>query len=767
MPGAKVKIGKRVSALFGKVFKKELKMGKPVIVDKHDSASALHKGADTLHGNPATAQNSKADSAGIFQKLTQKVSSGGTISYGYDYGVIPFTTNTTMPLGFNKTEGNFKIESLGLPLDVSFYYSDLKAVSGLRNYYRISYDANKYKENAKQKASSQLETEKAKLGTLYKERQDLEKKLYYLKSMPEPSEFEKGNGKYFDYAAMLKGPSLPADTLKKPNLPNPAFRDSLAAAEKKDGSLAGPEKKEADSLLALKEHYQKSYDSIQEKVSQCQRLLDKCEWNILFSQKLIKDLEHSTEQMGKENIPHLGKVQNTLLLVKKLEIGLCYPNNSTFLISGSAIRGLNLEMENANFFFSFSHGTTLNNLLYTNNLVQNSLSGMQNLYNFFDFNNVKDNRRVTAVKFGPGTKEGTHIHIGMLYGFGSTSYLSDLYPSIPLGFQFEKNYVLELDGRLAFTPNTALDLVYGKSTTLQSSAATGDMQKGINGLLDPQRSNAALARFTTLIRRTKTKITLTTRWIDPFFKSYGIGFMRPDNFRYEFKAEQVISPRIKLTGLFRKEQDNLLALYNYTTNLTTIGATISYKLNRYLNLKAGYNPVLQIVATKDQQYSLNNHNNISNFILTFNPHLRKISSSFNALYSYYNLSNTLQHNEFQSVNLNNTTQLRSPLRFNTSVSWFHSSVVDTNGNNTLLITEEIGYTFKKGACFSVGGKAAHNSVLNWQYGYMFRVLLPLVRHFSLETSFEKLVIGDFYNSYNLAQINKFSYYCSVKLNYHW
>jgi CRISPR/Cas system-associated endonuclease Cas3-HD len=186
---------------------------------------------------------------------------------------------------------------------------------------------------------------------------------------------------------------------------------------------------------------------------------------------------------------------------------------------------------------------------------------------------------------------------------------------------------------------------------------------------------------------------LTSRWVDPFFKSYGVGFMRADNFRYEVKAEQVITSKIKLTTLFRKEQDNLLSMYNYTTNLTTIGANLSIKISRNLTVRAGYNPVLQAVTTKDNSYSLNNRNNISNFVVTYNPHLKKINTSFNALYSYYNLTSAIQTNVFESINVNNTTMLKSGFRFLSSATWFHSSVLDTNGNNTLLIVEEVGYSF--------------------------------------------------------------------------
>ncbi|MFI5136689.1 MAG: hypothetical protein ACHQIM_02600, partial [Sphingobacteriales bacterium] len=61
----------------------------------------------------------------------------------------------------------------------------------------------------------------------------------------------------------------------------------------------------------------------------------------------------------------------------------------------------------------------------------------------------------------------------------------------------------------------------------------------------------------------------------------------------------------------------------------------------------------------------------------------------------------------------------------------------------------------------------HNDLLNWQYGYMVRAHIPLIKHFSIEGSFEKLVIGDFYNSLGLQQVQQFPYYCSGKIIYNW
>src|SRR5690606_15695329 len=97
-----------------------------------------------------------------------------------------------------------------------------------------------------------------------------------------------------------------------------------------------------------------------------------------------------------------------------------------------------------NFYIAATHGKTINNIFFTNNLVNNNLNAVRNLYNFFDFNNIEDGRKVTALKLGYGSKEGTHLFVGGLYGVGRVSYFDSLRTDV------ERNLVLEMDGRVKY-----------------------------------------------------------------------------------------------------------------------------------------------------------------------------------------------------------------------------------------------------------------------------------------------------------------------------
>lgn len=671
----------------------------------------------------------------------------GTISGGYEYGIIPFATNTNFPLGYYKSEGNISVDPLGLPVNFSYFYSTLHTVAGLNNYFRVSFDAARYKEKLQMAGIKNLENEKDKLAGFLGQKQLLEQKLAYLQMLkqqiPDSSSL---NAKLNSYKNKYNiNPSVPnTDSLKNlpgvnlPNL-NLPYSDSIKNITNQLHKY--------DSINNLINSYSKEIQSIQNQVEATKKKIA-----IFQNPELV-----STENLYK------NKSQSILSGIKNFDIGLCYPNYSTFLINGSTVKGINVEWEKK-LYFAFTYGKTINTIMTTNNIIQNQLQASRNLYNFFDFNNVRDSRKIMAFKFGLGKKESTHLHAGILFGMGMPSYLSNANFSTP---SVEKNVVVELDGRYSLNANNSVDLVYGKSVVYQNGIPENPEIAPSQVLFSNFRSHAALARYTSNISKTKTKIILTGRMIDPFFKSYGAGFMRSDNLRYEFKIEQVINDKIKFTGFYRKDRDNLLNVFLYTTSLQTIGTNLSIKINRRLTARVMYSPVIQNISSKDNSYSLNKLNNISTGVLSYTPRFNKVVSSFVALYSYYQLSDGLKGRIFQNMSLNNTTIFNSFIRTNLGTSWFMSNSTDSLNSSTAMVNAELAVSGKKGASLTGGVKYAYNTLLNHQLGGLLRLNIPLIKHLNAEMEAQRLVIGDFYNSMYQSEVKKFPYYGYLKIILSW
>lgn len=682
------------------------------------------------------------------KKLKRKIipKTNGTISAGYDYGVIPFASNMTYPMGYYSSQGTVGVTPMGLPLNVSYYYSSLKNIAGLNNYFRVSFDPPRYQEMLKEKGLKKMEEEKAKLSNLKNLQQAMEQKLAYqeMLSMNNPSQailnqkLQEYKDKYGAYQ-VLAIPNVGADTLK---------------------SLPIPSNPYADSIKIITNYIQK-YDSARNAINQYRGEIDGIRKQASIVQNKIEFLQNP-QNLIYEN-PYSKKAQALISGIKKMDIGLCYPSYSTFLVNGSTLKGINMEWEKK-FYFAFTYGKTINTVMTTNNLIQNQLQTGRNLYNFFDFNNVKDSRKILAIKGGYGKKDGTHFYIGFLYGLGLPSYISAAMPGY-----VEKNLVLEADGKIAFNSNNSLDLIYGKSSLYQNGLSNDDKENPSQFLFSKFRSNAALLRYNSQIHKTTTKITLTGRLVDPFFNSYGVGFMRSDNIRYELKVDQALGSRVKFSGFYRKDQDNLLKIARYTTNLQTIGANLFIKVSKRMNVRAAYTPVVMQIDSKDSsQYNSQRVNNITNAVLTYMPRAGKVSSLFTVLYSYYQFAGTGgKNNNFQNFNLTNSTTFSPQFRSDLAASYFLNNSSDSLNSNTAMASANISFTSRRGMVITLGGKYAYNTIIQNQVGGLVKISVPLIRYISIEIQAERLVLGDFYNSYNISEIKKFPYYGYGKVIFSW
>ncbi len=264
-------------------------------------------------------------------------------------------------------------------------------------------------------------------------------------------------------------------------------------------------------------------------------------------------------------------------------------------------------------------------------------------------------------------------------------------------------------------------------------------------------------------------ITLTGRWIDPYFNSFGLGYIRTDNLRYEAKWEQQLSKKIKFSIFFRKDEDDVLQLYEYRTILQTVGTNTTIKLMRSLTLRIGYTPVVEhMYDFTNAANDIFNNNYICNGVITYAPIIHGLNTAFNFSYNYYKLTTDSQTLVFQNVSFSNLTRFKNSLSNNITISWFKTTPTDSLNNDVWMVSDEVGYSFAHGLNIAVGGKAAYSPIQNdWQYGYQLKIKIPLVKHLSCDISGEKLVLGDFYNDFDISEIEKFPFLIKGKITMTW
>lgn len=698
------------------------------------------------------------DSLGLNRKLKTKSNSFlknqvsslkplGSVSIGYEYGVLPFIVGGGFPAGGFSSQGNVSFLLLNIPLELTYHYTSIKNVIGLNNYFRISYDADRYKEQLSQNLSTKNQLSKLELNKLQLEQQKTLQKIEYLNFLQR-----------FPNYKIPKDTSKPAYSLfgldsnqtysySESNMYDTSgFKNSLNDSLIKNYQYSSKQDSLSSEILA----YKSKYDSITQLVTTTKQQIDQ-----------IKNIQDNSNTIVN---PYLSKVQKILSGIRKFEIGLCHPSYSTFLVNNVPLQGINIEYAKNNNFVAFTYGTTINNLLFNTNTIQGTMQSARNLYNYFDFGNLEAGRKILCLKGGVGAKDDTHIFVGFLFGKGRTDYLHPhIDGTVVASSSKESNVVFELDGKYKFSEQLNVDLIFGKSSSQVGDLSSETINKSVNEIFSDFRSNAFLIRINGGIKKTNTKLTLTTRWVDPFFRSFGIGFLRSDNLRYEIKAEQQFSKKIKYTIAYRREEDNLLKLYSYKNTLQTINNSLNLKVNRYINIRLMYAPLFR--ELKSENVVIKDRNHISTVVLSYTPKPKKVNSQFNALYSRYIISGDSIHINFENFNYSHQFSFKSGFKTGMNISWFKNNLSDTLGNDTYLSVADIGYVYKNGNNLTVGGKMAYKANIEPQYGFIIKTRMKIYKKLFIEAEAEKILIGDYYNGLALWSIKKFPYYFNTRLTF--
>jgi hypothetical protein len=423
--------------------------------------------------------------------------------------------------------------------------------------------------------------------------------------------------------------------------------------------------------------------------------------------------------------------------VDKLDIGYAYPSYSTFLINGIGVNGINIESTYKKWYMALSYGTSKDSRLCSTN----NQYFLQKFYDFFDSNNLKDGKSLTTIKVGIGEKEESHFYVGFLYGYGSQSPLYFNYsPGINQPPK-EKNYVIELDGKIRLSKCSSVDILFGKSVVSDEEARINHENLISNLFNFNKRTNALLLKFNSYIKLTKTKITLSAKWIDPFFNSFGIGYMKSDVFSYDIKADQPISRKIKVSCFYRSNQNNLLNISLAKCSYKSIGLSLSYKINRHISLKGMFDPIFQKIEIPENNKNLKFKSYLSNAIVSINTTKGKVKSLLNFIFNFYNFYNGTRPNEYYSIDLSHSLHFK----------WFSNEIMgemnkistDTVYGNNIIIKDDLGFLINK-STLVFGIKWGYSNLSKDQFGYRFKFTIPLYKKMLLEMGGEKLLRGEYY-----------------------
>lgn len=663
----------------------------------------------------------------------KKMSVHGNISNQYDYGIIPYyMANNSFPGSLFKSTGNLKVRIGKLPLLVDYFYATPKFLTGLNNYFTIRFDVSEYENSINKAKQNQISEIKGRIDSLSKGKQLLYQQMALIEAKK---------------SGMLKMPGVPdlpqvpvieTNTLNVPNNADSLVRDSVTKYLSHN-----------DSLNAI-------YNSIDTSIGTVNKLKTMYEQLAGMESKLNKDLKllenpASGEQL--KNIKDGDKYTGFFTGVKKFEAGLCYPTYSTFMLSQVALKGINLNYGREKYFVNTSVGKTV--VGYSVQPGNSSiLNQVQNLTSLVDWKLNQNEKQVAALQAGLGKEDGSYIAIGGLAGRGSKGLN---------GSDVLANYVFEVKARYVYKTFGA-EGAFAKSYVKDNNPGVISTEfTGSQSALG--WNNAYLGKLFGTIPKVNTKLQLQVRTIEPFFRSYGMSFTRADVVRTEFKAEQPIEKKIKLSFGYRRDEDNLKSLYSIKTILENYSYGARVKLFRKrLEIALNYNDIYQSINDKVTAIGKNIHSDVKTVVVSYVPRTKKISSTNTFLYSIYQLNDGNVKNQLENFTFSSYNGIKK-VRVNITNTYIRNTITDSlNFNNLVNNNLELNYQIGKSLSIGAGGKHAYNiDSGDNQYGYNATITYNVSKFASVEVKGEKLVIGDFFNSLNYQKINDNPYYGYAKL----
>jgi hypothetical protein len=684
----------------------------------------------------------KGDS--LIRYIRNNSSVHGGITTAFSFGLLTgyIDPSSSDPLRVFQTKGDLALNAVGLPVNLSFNYSSFLNPLGVNNYIRVSLDTERLKQGALAKKNAARQELKDRASSFDSGKVALQGKLgmgevLLQKYKRELGQYEQHMEKYSSVMDTTgSGMALPTDGLPTTALPGTEERDSLLKCYEKA-------RERYSHALAIYDTLQRAYHSIQ----QVYTLYDEAQQRITSAQQLTDGLTiDGASQAGVSALNE--RKEKALSGLKTLDLGLTYPKTTGMTKNSVPVKGINLEYQKEQWYFTFCSGITMNNLMVSTDAVQNKLTNASNLFNQFDFQNIRERGWLTTVKSGIGTPETTHFFLGMRYLTNSLaihgSNDSTLVPS--LGSEMDIRYIP------SFSKGTTLDLVYGK--TSRSSLLNDTIRTAVfPSLFSVERTHLGMGSLTQEVKKLRTVVQGTIRWIDPYADVRSLGVLQPDHTRFEVKTTSHVSDGVRLGFNYRRDHNNLMRLKDTTAHLQVAGGQINGTLYKTISYFSSVSYLTQHVRTA--KVTSVTHNYLFGLGLAFAYTLLGTKHTLTAGYNDYLITDTLSTGIFRSL----TLQQASKLQFGTnrfSLSYFRMSDNSLTENTSYILNEELSVQRKK-LKMTIGLKTGFSSRYGFQPGGKLELNYTISKHLEWTLSAEKMVLGDFYTYYSINRFERFPY----------
>ena len=698
----------------------------------------------------------------------------GYVDLGYSYGLNTIFTDTTR--GINSifsTSGALRTSIFNLPFQVSYNYSTLRVPLGANNYFRVSFDKERYIENQKSKLNERL-------GNISEISDKLNKKKALIANMQGKSEVylnmlqrkmeieakkiaEEQKKRVNDSIQKIENQAK-EDIDKTKNDAKDGFNEKMEsglnsnkASNKREDIVKAVDKGEntikkgQDKYEELQKEYervQKTYQKLLSTRQKCDSLIDKYkeyENKLLQYQEKLKDPDFSEYEGALKN--KMGFINS----IQKIDIGLTYPNTTGLSDQNVAVKGIGTEFQYKNFYFALTVGTTLDNMMLSTNEITNQLQNNQNVFNHFDFQHVKDNGVLTSVKTGWGSPKETHAFVGFNY-LTNTKFLNK---ADDISTSYDPAASIELDLRYVpdFYKGGTLDLIYGRTSANHQKDTVE--REVFNTLFSNYPSNAFMTKYTQYISSIRSHFSIQYRSIDPLTNTTVYGVMQPGNKRVSFESRHKVNSFLKVGTTYKYDKS-----YGSPTRFTlhTKGVNVSGAYKNYLNYSAMINHV-NFITVSPLGETKKGTSYISGVNLQSNYKIKEFKAITNLSYNDYLFVDTINVAKFSQLGISEAIKGKNWI-FNLSYNYFFQRIEVAEKNNVF----GIGLKWMRDKVSLDGGLKVNVSKETSMGGHL-EVNWKMMKYIEITVRGERFVKGNFFQNYFNERYNSFPYLFTINTRF--
>lgn len=467
-------------------------------------------------------------------------------------------------------------------------------------------------------------------------------------------------------------------------------------------------KKQRDALQKRKGK-KIEYENLKENYSLLHTTLEKRKK--LDSLKSISGKSISLDSTKTEsNVENRIKNKTTLLKsVKRFDVGFFAPQTSEYTLNGVPIRGVGLEMELKNFFFSIGGGklqrstipngfnnspTPFSRNIFTSTIGIGKIGGNNICLQYISSNDNKetsetnDTTELSGGLFIPKSGRNKVISARLYRSFfkGRTIFEGEW-----AGSQITSNPTLLTENLPSSLP---------KSNWLQNIISQTNGENYLTG-------NAFNISFSQFLNKFTTKLTYSRRKVSPTYVSFGSPFLLTDILTNEFKVTQLLwKGKLNITGFYRSNSDNINSIKRSTTNTMHYGGDISIRIPNYPSLRLAYTPLIRQTQGNYFSVKMLTANSVYGWRKGFYYH------QWSATYLSQESESSIGYNNFSSQSYTSNYLISFKQIINTNITASYLKQQSTNRVEGFSYGVSVGYSFRKKLTQQIGYTLTDNNLGN-------------------------------------------------------